>query len=889
MKSRRYFLAVLLTTLLLLNSVPPVTACGPASTIPIFVFHESPDLPFEDITGGKLGVVRASLGRKTLTISYRYLNGGSFTPGEQSALVAALKGEPPEDPGDDALKAWLTARKELLADGQELPAIYTERHWGSGYDFFPNCAKNAFEVAAQTLKDRIGSYGAQNAGVQAWIAAQDVVFSNCSGGKQVPEELSNTSPAWLRKDRDYQIAAAHFYSLDFEDARARFEKIAADVDSPWQEVAVYLVPRTLVREASLAKSENKKKECYERAETELQRLALGGGNFANASKKLLGLVEFHLHPDERTVELGRSLAAGNDDDVRQDLIDYVWLLDKIERRIVEAKKEPEPPPRVDERWQRIDAGEIINVSLYPKKPDNTVDYAKILSEDFGYNASEAQVLQAFVDAMGRPLTPGEIAEVKQSYQNALLQRQWNVSPNRKWEDIGFTSHDGCDGYECTKLTFDEIPGFLRNDDLSDWILTLQADCPHSYSYALAKWHATRSTAWLVTTLIKADKTSAKVDQAISAAEKIERGDPAYPTIAYELIRLKLARGDVAAARKLLDDVISQTELLPVSAQNLFLEQRMSLAKDLNEFLKSAQRKPLGFTLDGQFGSIKQLVENQKAWWTKESDFGETKEQYEQGIDNEYKDRLPWDERLAFDEKTTDMFNWHLPIQMWAEAAHNPNLPDYLQRNFALSAWTRAILLNRDDVAASIAPEVLRVAPEMTEVFTPYLNARTVRQKRNAALYVLLKFPNLSPFLPAEVPEFTTSEELDYYFESAWWCPLPETDYDGSGHQIAKTVSVPNFLTAEQVRTAQRERQALKAFGDGKSYLGKRVIEWAKAAPADPRIPEALFIAVKANDQYKYGCNDWNYDEATRNTAEEMLRDRYSHSPWIAKLDENERR
>src|SRR5262249_30734547 len=151
--------------------------------------------------------------------------------------------------------------------------------------------------------------------------------------------------------------------------------------------------------------------------------------------------------------------------------------------------------------------------------------------------------------------------------------------------------------------------------------------------------------------------------------------------------------------------------------------------------------------------------------------------------------------------------------------------------------------------------------------------------RNAALYVLLKFPNLTPFLPAAVPEFNTSDDLDYYFESAWWCALPETELDDADHEFAKVVPVPGFLTAEQVRTAQRERQALHAFSDGKSYLGKRVIEWANASPADPRIPEALFIAVRANDQYKYGCGGWEYDEATRNTAETMLRQHYAQSPW----------
>ena len=28
---------------------------------------------------------------------------------------------------------------------------------------------------------------------------------------------------------------------------------------------------------------------------------------------------------------------------------------------------------------------------------------------------------------------------------------------------------------CTKLTFDLIPDFLRSEDLSDWILTLQSE------------------------------------------------------------------------------------------------------------------------------------------------------------------------------------------------------------------------------------------------------------------------------------------------------------------------------------------------------------------------------------------------------------------------------
>jgi hypothetical protein len=62
-----------------------------------------------------------------------------------------------------------------------------------------------------------------------------------------------------------------------------------------------------------------------------------------------------------------------------------------------------------------------------------------------------------------------------------------------------------------------------------------------------------------------------------------------------------------------------------------------------------------------------------------------------------------------------------------------------------------------------------------------------------------------------------------------------------------------------------------------------MIEWAKTAPLDPRVPEALFIAVKANEQYKYGCDGWSYDEKTKNAAAALLQRRYERSPWTAKL------
>src|SRR5688500_12791522 len=53
-------LAVALTAVMLFTSLPSVRACGPYVTDPIYVSRQSPDLPFEEFTNGKIGIVRPS-------------------------------------------------------------------------------------------------------------------------------------------------------------------------------------------------------------------------------------------------------------------------------------------------------------------------------------------------------------------------------------------------------------------------------------------------------------------------------------------------------------------------------------------------------------------------------------------------------------------------------------------------------------------------------------------------------------------------------------------------------------------------------------------------------------------------------------------------------------
>lgn len=896
MKLFRRALALLLSLLVVIECSPPALGCGPSFIEPIFVFKGSPDLPFNEFVNGRIGIVLPSFGRKTLVIAHRYLNGGSFGSEEQAALIEALKGTAPEDDGSDAAKLWVAARKAFLKEHEQLSDIYTERQYG-GYDFFPNCTKNAFEVATQTLKDRAGSYGADDPNVLTWLGAQDTVFQNCGGGDSIPVELGAENPAWLRKDRDYQIGAALLYSLRFDQARARFERIAADNDSPWQETAEYLVARTLVRQASFAKDEARQRELYEQAEVQLQRLLVKGGKFANASKKLLGLVKYRCRPEARAVELGRTLEMQNgNDNLRQDLIDYVWLLGKFEAQIwkEEAKRKGEQKPKDEsespeaalfrkqsqERYDAIQRGEVISITLDQKNADGTPDYSKWIHLDFKFDTSLDQILVAFEQELSKKLAPEEIAQIQERRDEALSHRKWLLSPNQHWS---FNDYEGSyDDKE--KLTPEQIPYFLRADELTDWIFTFESGDQSAYAHAFSRWRETSSPAWLVAALAKAQVTSRGLTRLLRAAEAVSRDAPAFPTIAYHLVRLRMTAGRNVEARQLLDDIISwQAGVLPVSAQNEFLEQRLALATSVSEFLRFAQRGPVTFYEEGTFGNLNAFLEQQKGAW--DESWKESKEEFEKNTEDYFSELLPWNDRFVLDEKTADILNWHFPLQLLQAAARDPALPDYLRRRFALAVWARAILLKNESLAQGAASDIVKLAPELSPTFAPYLNARSEEAKQRAALYILLKQPTLSPWVKSGLPSADTFERLDYYFEDSWWCPLSDTEYNETGDEVPKVVAKPGFLTAEQLAVAAKEHAALIAIGDGKSYLGKRVLEWARLSPRDERVPEALFIATMANRQYKYGCNSWEYDEDTRKEAETMLRENYPHSEWIAKLED----
>jgi tetratricopeptide (TPR) repeat protein len=345
---------------------PPALACGPDFTGPRFFFTTGPGIPYADFARGKLEILQHTHWHEPLYIAYRNLSGKPFTPAELKILTES-SAEENASAKKNWIETWNDARAKLLG---KTPG--NSRLYDSGYGItrqvdltgmfleYYNCLDNAFEFAVRTLTQRVEQFGAQSAIVKDWIAAQDMVFANCSGSGGLPPKsgpaimpaaANPTDPDLVRADRAYQIAAAHFYAGEFALAQQAFETIAKDSASPYHQLASYLVARVLIRKGTLDSGEEEyDSKALEQAEAKL-RAILADKNLAEVhdpAERLLGFVGIRLHRQQRFLELESTLSSGGGaKTLRQDLTDYLWLLDHpvLTKSVTLAPEGPGQPPR----------------------------------------------------------------------------------------------------------------------------------------------------------------------------------------------------------------------------------------------------------------------------------------------------------------------------------------------------------------------------------------------------------------------------------------------------------------------------------------------------------------------------------------------------------------
>jgi hypothetical protein len=224
---------------------PTLLACGPITSYPQFVSERWPD--DRRFFSGTLGILQPTYDREALVAAWRTLVGRPLLPAERQAYVPDSSTAARHSPVDE----WLGARSE--AHAPQIPFIVQDTWLEPTYSYITNCGDSAFLNAARTLRDRAATVSSAEVG--AWIAAQDLVFSNCSRRPKqqpaIPEALvPDASPA-ARADRAYQIAAAQFYAGQLTEAEASFSAIARDTTSPWRHMGPYLAARAMIRQATM--------------------------------------------------------------------------------------------------------------------------------------------------------------------------------------------------------------------------------------------------------------------------------------------------------------------------------------------------------------------------------------------------------------------------------------------------------------------------------------------------------------------------------------------------------------------------------------------------------------------------------------------------------------
>ena len=320
---------------LILFAIPSaIYSCGPFVESAIFSFRDRPDGPPENFAAGKLGIVRPDFRQAYLLIAYRYFSGLTLTSKQQKAALDVWdRNVIPDHPSEDeAISTWIKARNRV----PNLPAtsalsLYAPVSKDQPYFQYVNCPVDALQTASHTLEDRVARFGSDSASVREWISAQDQVFSNCGGEAHVIPASLNSGDPQLVADRAYQIAAAHFYCRDFDQAVADFDAIAKDRSSPWSTISPYLAARGLIRKANLVHKENEQFDAVVMAEAERRLEVIVSDPLAStihdASLKLLNFVRFRTEPDKRVAELDRMIVQPDPGkNFKQELWDFAVLL-----------------------------------------------------------------------------------------------------------------------------------------------------------------------------------------------------------------------------------------------------------------------------------------------------------------------------------------------------------------------------------------------------------------------------------------------------------------------------------------------------------------------------------------------------------------------------------
>ncbi|HEX4309077.1 MAG TPA: hypothetical protein VHZ25_03560 [Acidobacteriaceae bacterium] len=643
---------------------------------------------------------------------------------------------------------WLAARAQFappLPQKDQTAPFPTDSAGNIVFDpDYLNCPDPAFRNAVLTLHSRAGTWGAKSATLEEWIHGQDAVFANCAATTAtIPQSAPAGSPALLRADREYQVAAADLYAKQYDAAQKAFETIALDKNSPWHKWGTYLAARSLVRKA----------------------LAMGKPTEPYSGD----LATFDMATMRQAQEMLEDLLRARDTEPSRKAI-------VLELNFVRLRTEPQ---------KRVE--EICTALAGPGSDENF---------------------------------------------------------NQDLEDLSFALSKG--------IRIDDSAGLWA------WIDSWRTkDVPDA---GVAVWQQNHQLPWLVLALAKVSPTNPAVPQLLAAAEKIQPGTPGWDSVFFRRVRLLIALQRNDEARALLDAQLpAALREQPSSNANALLGERLSVARNFDEFLQYAPRIVLTQGSEGADDLMEVCMETARRNHLPERC-------------NNADDHPP-----GFDEDSVQVFNREMPLTRLVDAARSPQIPARLRQDITVATWVRAVALKDAATAEKLArllPDDLRKTAGTGTGFDADLT--------------ILRNPGMRPYLEPGVSRLQSYSLFDN-FGNNWWSKEWDTnDIDRRTEKQPEddaAIRAAAILTKEEVARGEAQYKQLLEDGSGAVLIGQRVVDYAKAHSDDPAVPEALALTVRATHysiwggEYPKAAAD---NTAVSKAAFQLLHSRYPKSPWTAK-------
>lgn len=242
----------------------------------------------------------------------------------------------------------------------------------------------------------------------------------------------------------------------------------------------------------------------------------------------------------------------------------------------------------------------------------------------------------------------------------------------------------------------------------------------------------------------------------------------------------------------------------------------------------------------------------------------------------------------------EVLNQRLPLDLLTQVAQSTALPENLRQKAIPAAWARAVLLGNVEIAQKLAADAAKARPEMASFLNFYAAAGTDDERRFAAVFAIVHFPGLRPFVDSAYPRTTAFAKIDNYRDN-WWCAdvggspkLPNFYKQNTGRDYYAAelerrdptveADYPAFLNEGQRAQAQKEWQQLLSLGLPMNYFSQVTLDWAHLHPDDPRVPEALHYAWRTQ---RWGCEDGKVHNYSRDLFK-LLHRRYPTSEWTRK-------